>query len=46
MILIGLKLASLPLMRPLHRHASELLHAIYDPDIDAAPNIDFDRAPQ
>jgi AcrR family transcriptional regulator len=42
MILITLKLASLPIMRPLHRQAGELLHAIYDAD----PNVEFDQAPQ
>jgi AcrR family transcriptional regulator len=41
MILITLKLASLPIMRPLHRHAGDLLHAIYDAD----PNANFDQAP-
>jgi AcrR family transcriptional regulator len=42
MILITLKLASLPLMRPLHRQAGELLSAIYDGD----PNIEFEQAPK
>ncbi|MGD0515667.1 MAG: TetR/AcrR family transcriptional regulator [Terriglobales bacterium] len=42
MILIALKLASMPIMRPLHRQAGELLHAIYDSD----PNVDFDQANQ
>ena len=46
MILIALKLARLPFMRPLHRHAGQLLRAIYDPEIDVAPNVDFDQAPQ
>jgi hypothetical protein len=39
MILIALRLASLPIMRPLHRHAGELLHAIYDGD----RNLDVDE---
>ena len=42
MILIALKLASLPLMRPLHRHAGELLRAIYAHE----PGADFDQVPQ
>jgi hypothetical protein len=37
MILITLKLAGLPLMRPLHRQAGELLSAIYDGEFDQAP---------
>ena len=46
MILIVLKLARLPFMRPLHRHAGQLLRAIYDSDASVDSNLDFDQAPQ
>jgi hypothetical protein len=32
MILIGLKLAGMPFLRPIHRLAAELLEAIYGRD--------------